>query len=67
VATKRKPEGISSLVTPEFVSIQEITMLDWFAGFALISTSTMATPSEAAKDAFDRAEAMMKEREKRML
>jgi hypothetical protein len=42
-------------------------MLDWFAGFASISTSTMSTPSEAAKDAFDRAEAMMAEREKRML
>jgi hypothetical protein len=68
VATKRKPEGISSLVpTAEYVSIQEITMLDWFAGFASISTSTMSTPSEAAKDAFDRAEAMMAEREKRML
>jgi hypothetical protein len=64
---KRKPEGISSLVTPEFVSIQEITMLDWFAGFASISTSTMSTPTEAAKDAFDRAEAMMTEREKRMV
>ena len=67
MATKRKPEGISSLVTPEFVSIQEITMLDWFAGFASISTSTMSTPAEAAKDAFDRAEAMMAEREKRMV
>lgn len=68
MATKRKPEGISSLVpTPEFVSIQEITMLDWFAGFASITTSTLSTPKEAAKDAFDRAEAMMIEREKRMV
>ena len=68
MATKRKPEGISSLVqTPEFVSIQEITMLDWFAGFASLSTSTMSTPAESAKDAFDRAEALMAEREKRML
>ena len=66
MATKRKPEGISSLVSrPEPISIQEITMLDWFAGFASLSSSTMSTPSEAAKESFDRAEAMMAEREKR--
>lgn len=68
MATKRKPEGISSLVSrPEPISIQEITMLDWYAGFAYLSSSTMSTPSEAAKDSFDRAEAMMAEREKRVL
>ncbi len=67
MATKRKPEGISSLVSsPEPISIQEITMLDWYAGFASLSSSTMSTPSEAAKESFDRAEAMMAEREKRM-
>jgi hypothetical protein len=42
-------------------------MLDWFAGFASLSTSTMSTSVESAKEAFDRAEAMMAEREKRML
>lgn len=64
---KRKPEGISSLMqTPEFVSIQEITMLDWFAGFACLSASPMSTPTESAKEAFDRAEALLAEREKRM-
>jgi hypothetical protein len=52
---------------PEPISIQEITMLDWYAGFASLSSSTMSTPSEAAKDSFDRAEAMMAEREKRVL
>lgn len=63
---KRKPEGISSLMqTPEFISIQEITMLDWFAGFACLSTSSQ-TPTESAKEAFDRAEALLAEREKRM-
>ena len=61
---RKKPEGIEALAAPpEQVSIQEITMLDWFAAFALM-TST-GTPETAAKQAFDRAEAMMKEREKR--
>ena len=64
---KRKAEGISSLVQkPEYPSIQEITMLDWFAGFACLSASPMSTPAELAKETFDRAEAMLAEREKRM-
>jgi len=68
VATKQKPEGLSALMAKkERVSIQDITMLDWYAGFASLTPSTMSTPSEIAKDAFDRAEAMMNEREKRML
>ena len=64
---KPKPEGLSALMSKkERVSIQDITMLDWFAGFALIAPSPMSSPTEIAKDAFDRAEAMMIEREKRM-
>jgi hypothetical protein len=62
---RKKPEGIEALVSKEEpVSIQEITMLDWYAAFALMtSTQTHAT---AAEYAFNRAEAMMKEREKRL-
>ena len=64
---KPKPEGLSALMSKkERVSIQDITMLDWFAGFALIAPAPMSSPAEVAKDAFDRAEAMMLEREKRM-
>ena len=63
---KRKVEGISSLVrTPESMSIQDITMLDWFAGFALLLASPMTSPAESAKEAYDRAEAMLEERERR--
>ena len=67
MATRKKAEGIE-LLKPKMdpVSIQEITMLDWFAGFALLSASPMANPEDAAKDAFDRAEAAMKERAARM-
>lgn len=61
---RKKPEGIEALAaSPEPVSIQEITMLDWYAGFALMSNTQ--NHETAAKWAFDRAEAMMAEREKR--
>ena len=64
---KRKPDGIESLVAKqEPISIQEITMLDWYAAFALIGASNMASPEAAAKEAFDRAEAALKERKERM-
>lgn len=64
---KRKPEGIAILVAKQDpISIQEITMLDWYAAFALLGTSTMTTPEEAAKEAFDKAEAMLNERKERM-
>lgn len=61
---RKKPEGIEALAAPpEPISIQEITMLDWYAAFALMSTTQ--SHDTAAKWAFDRAEAMMKERETR--
>ena len=61
---RKKPEGIEALAAPpEPISIQEITMLDWYAAFALMSTTQ--SHDTAAKWAFDRAETMMKEREKR--
>jgi len=65
---RKKPEGIEALtVPPEPVSIQDITMLDWYAAFALMGI-TQSSPSSheiTTKFAFDRAEAMMAEREKR--
>lgn len=61
---RKKPEGIEALAAPpEPISIQEITMLDWYAAFALMSTTQ--SHDTAAKWSFERAEAMMKEREKR--
>lgn len=65
MARVKKPEGIEELVAPmEQPSIQEITMLDWYAAFALMSNTQ--SPETAAKYAFDRAEAMMAERKKRL-
>jgi hypothetical protein len=61
---RKKTEGIDELLRAKTdpVSIQEITMLDWFAAFALIGASPMTKPEDAAKEAFDRAEACLKER-----
>lgn len=64
---RKKADGIEVLIAKQDpISIQEITMLDWYAGFALIGASPMTTPDEAARQAFDRAEAMIKERKERM-
>jgi hypothetical protein len=64
---RKKPEGIEILTAtaPEPVSIQEITMLDWYAAFALMGIGSEASNTTAVSMAFDRAELMMAEREKR--
>ena len=64
---KRKAEGIAAVIAKQDpVSIQEITLLDFYASFALLGASTMNTPEEAAKEAFDKAEAMLNERKERV-
>ena len=67
MATRKKAEGIE-LLKPKMdpVSIQEITMLDWFAGFAMLDQAHGQSHERAAVEAFDRAEAVMKERAARM-
>ena len=63
---RKKLEGIEILTAAaEPVSIQDITMLDWFAAFALMGIGLEASSGVAASMAFDRAEEMMKQREKR--
>ena len=60
----KKPEGIEELVTPvEQPSIQEITMLDWYAGFAMLRAFGL---KDTAKEMFDMAEEMLAERKKRL-
>ncbi len=67
MATRKKAEGIE-LLKPKIDpgSIQEITMLDWFAGFCMLSNGISDDPKQAAKDCYDQAEEMMKERALRM-
>lgn len=59
----KRSEGVEALIEEDRISIQDITMLDWYAGFAL-----MAIPegNDAAKRAFELAAAMMKERRERL-
>ena len=60
MARPKKSEGIE-LLRPlqDPISIQEITLMDWYASFALMGG---ATPEEA----FNKAEDMLKERAIRM-
>ena len=62
---KRKPEGIEALIDkPDPVSIQDIRMFDWYAGFALLGMPPEMGHERRAVEAFEAAAAMMKEREK---
>ena len=64
---RKQSEGLEALVPKqEPVSIQEITMQDWYAAFAMIHTPPMTSAKDAAKEAWDRAEAMMQERKRRL-
>lgn len=64
---KRKTEGIEALKPKQDpISIQEITLLDWYTGFALLSSSPMSTPEETAKAAFDLAQECLRERTNRI-
>jgi len=61
---KKKSEGLEALIVAPVPSIQEITMLDWYAAFAMFNqpTSDMSNERRAAS-AFEVARAMLKERE----
>jgi hypothetical protein len=64
---RKKSEGIEALVPkPEPVSIQEITMLDWYAAFALMGIGSEAQTRQQYYGILTVAEAMMQEREKRL-
>lgn len=64
---KTKADGIEALVAKQDpISIQEITMLDWYASFALLTMGQPRSEERMAIDAFDIAEAMLNERAKRI-
>jgi hypothetical protein len=64
---KKRSEGLEALVPKqEPISIQEITMQDWYAAFAMLNWPPMTNNKDAAKECWDRAEAMMEERNRRM-
>ena len=59
---KRKAEGVESLVKLEPVSLDQITMLDFFAAFTLMGLSGGDNLRQNAQVSYDQAEEMMKER-----
>ena len=65
MARKKTDAGVAALIDPpEPVSIQEITMLDWYAAFALLGLPGSMTQERKSVEAFETAAEMMKEREK---
>jgi hypothetical protein len=59
---KRKAEGVESLVKLDPVSLDQITMLDFFAAFTLMGLSGGDNLRQNAQVSYDQAEEMMKER-----
>jgi hypothetical protein len=62
---RKKAEGVKSLVKLEPVSLDKITMLDFFAAFALMGLSGGEDMQHNAQQAYDQAEEMMLERMER--
>ena len=66
MVVKKRSEGIKAL-KPDPISIQEITMLDWYAMAATIGLIYADDdPEAAAVKIFDMADALMAERERRL-
>lgn len=64
---RKQDEGLKTLIPKiEPIPMEEIRLQDWYAAFALLGASPMATNKEAAVEAWDRAEEMIKERARRM-
>jgi len=59
---RRKSEGVESLVKLESISLDQITMLDFFAAFTLMGLSGGQDLKHNAQEAYDQAEEMMLER-----
>jgi hypothetical protein len=60
---KKKSEGLLALVEDQKLSLEEITLLDFFA--ILTSIGRTSTPEVVAKESYDIAEAFLEERKTR--
>jgi uncharacterized membrane protein len=59
---KRKPEGIDSLIKVDEISLNDITLIDFFVAFSLLNTIQTENAEQDARRAYDRAEALVRER-----
>ena len=62
---RKKAEGVKSLVKLEAISLDQITMLDFFAAFVLMGLAGGEDMHHNAQQAYDQAEEMMLERMER--
>jgi hypothetical protein len=60
---KKKSEGLMALAGEPKLSLEEITLLDFFA--ILTSIGRTSTPEVVAKESYDIAEAFLEERKTR--
>ena len=73
MATRKKPEGLAAIMAKQDpVSIQDLTMQDFFAAFALTAFLITQKPEDTdepaitwAHDAYEFADAMLKARMQR--
>ena len=59
---KRKPEGVERLIKVEDVDLTQMTLTDFFVAFSLLNTIPGDNPELDAQRAYDRAEALVRER-----
>ena len=59
---KRKPEGVERLIKVEDVDLQQMTLRDFFVAFSLLNTISGDNAEQDAQRAYDRADALMRER-----
>ena len=64
MSTKRH-KGVEALVKVAPVPLDQMTMIDLFAAFCMVNVVCGPDHEREAEIAYDRAEAMLKEREKR--
>jgi hypothetical protein len=62
--TRKKPEGVEALVLEEDIPLDEIRAVDLFACFCMLS-GMGSDPDIEAKQAYDRAYAMLRERKRK--
>lgn len=59
---KRNLEGVERLIKVDDVDLQQMTLRDFFVAFSLLNMISGDNPEQDAQRAYDRADALMRER-----
>jgi hypothetical protein len=62
MVVKRKPEGVERLIKVDDIDLSQMTLTDFFVAFSLLNTIQSDNPEQDARRAYDRAEALVRER-----